>query len=60
MPHHRGAFSNSDSGSRCHPDAAIEATGDALAGALESLKGLSREEVRARRQRKFLAIGRNL
>jgi acetyl-CoA carboxylase carboxyl transferase subunit alpha len=47
-------------GAHRHPDAAIEATGEALAGALESLKGLSREEVRARRQRKFLAIGRNL
>ncbi len=47
-------------GAHRDPDAAIEATGDALAGALESLKGLSREEVRARRQRKFLAIGRNL
>jgi acetyl-CoA carboxylase carboxyl transferase subunit alpha len=47
-------------GAHRHPDAAIETTGDALAGALESLKGLSREEIRARRQRKFLAIGRNL
>jgi acetyl-CoA carboxylase carboxyl transferase subunit alpha len=47
-------------GAHRHPDAAIEATGDALASALESLKGLSHDEVRARRQGKFLAIGRNL
>jgi len=33
------------------PDAAIAATGEALAGALEGLKGLSREEIRGRRQR---------
>jgi acetyl-CoA carboxylase carboxyl transferase subunit alpha len=42
------------------PEAAIAATGEALATALAALKGLSREEIRTRRQRKFLAIGRNL
>jgi acetyl-CoA carboxylase carboxyl transferase subunit alpha len=31
-----------------------------IAGALDSLKGLSRAEIKARRQQKFLAIGRNL
>jgi acetyl-CoA carboxylase carboxyl transferase subunit alpha len=42
------------------PETAIAATGAALATALEGLKGLPREEIRNRRQRKFLAIGRNL
>jgi acetyl-CoA carboxylase carboxyl transferase subunit alpha len=47
-------------GAHREPDAAIVATGEALAGALSGLKGLSREEIRARRREKFLAIGRNL
>ncbi len=47
-------------GAHRNPEVAIAATGDALAVALEGLKGLAREEIRARRQRKFLAIGRNL
>jgi acetyl-CoA carboxylase carboxyl transferase subunit alpha len=42
------------------PEAAIVATGEALAAALEAVQGLPREEIRTRRQRKFLAIGRNL
>jgi acetyl-CoA carboxylase carboxyl transferase subunit alpha len=47
-------------GAHRYPEAAISATGDAIAAALESLQGLSPEEVRSRRQHKFLAIGRNL
>src|SRR5476651_1497234 len=47
-------------GAHRHTAATIAATGEAIAGALDSLKGLSREEIKARRQQKFLAIGRNL
>jgi acetyl-CoA carboxylase carboxyl transferase subunit alpha len=42
------------------PAAAIEATGKALDGALESLGNLSREELRDARAAKFLAIGRKV
>jgi acetyl-CoA carboxylase carboxyl transferase subunit alpha len=38
--------------------AAIAATGEAIAGALEDLAGLDRETVRRQRREKFLAIGR--
>lgn len=41
-------------------NAAIQATGDAVARALERFQGLPPEEIRADRRRKFLAIGRNL
>src|SRR5258708_2295583 len=47
-------------GAHRHMAATIAATGEAIAGALGGLKGLSREEIKARRQQKFLAIGRNL
>jgi acetyl-CoA carboxylase carboxyl transferase subunit alpha len=47
-------------GAHRHTAATIAATGEAIAGALGGLKGLSREEIKARRQQKFLAIGRNL
>jgi acetyl-CoA carboxylase carboxyl transferase subunit alpha len=47
-------------GAHRHPGATIAATGDAIAMAIGGLKGLSRDEIRARRQQKFLAIGRNL
>jgi acetyl-CoA carboxylase carboxyl transferase subunit alpha len=47
-------------GAHRHTAATIAATGEALDAALERLKGLSREEIKARRQQKFLAIGRNL
>jgi acetyl-CoA carboxylase carboxyl transferase subunit alpha len=47
-------------GAHRHPEAAIAAAGEALAGALDGLHGLSRQEIRARREQKFLAIGRNL
>ena len=47
-------------GAHRHTVATIAATGEAIGGALDSLKGLSREEIKARRQQKFLAIGRNL
>jgi acetyl-CoA carboxylase carboxyl transferase subunit alpha len=38
--------------------AAIAATGDAIAGALGELRGLDRETLRRQRREKFLAIGR--
>ena len=47
-------------GAHRHTVATIAATGEAIGGALDSLKGLSREEIKTRRQQKFLAIGRNL
>lgn len=47
-------------GAHRHPEAAIAATGVAVATAIEGLKGLSRDEVRALRHQKFLSIGRNL
>ena len=47
-------------GAHRHTAATIAAAGEAIAGALGGLKGLSREEIKARRQQKFLAIGRNL
>jgi acetyl-CoA carboxylase carboxyl transferase subunit alpha len=47
-------------GAHRHPEATIDSTGEAIAEALDGLKGLSRDDIRARRQQKFLAIGRNL
>jgi acetyl-CoA carboxylase carboxyl transferase subunit alpha len=47
-------------GAHRHPEGAIAAAGEALAAALDGLHGLSRQEIRARREQKFLAIGRNL
>ncbi len=47
-------------GAHRHPEATIAATGDVIAIAIGGLKGLSRDEIRARRQQKFLSIGRNL
>jgi acetyl-CoA carboxylase carboxyl transferase subunit alpha len=47
-------------GAHRDPAAAIEATGRAIAAALDSLAGLSREELRAARAAKFLAIGRKI
>ena len=47
-------------GAHRHTAATIAATGDAVAAALDDLKGLSREQIKAERQQKFLAIGRNL
>lgn len=47
-------------GAHRDPQAAIAAAGDALASALSDLAGLSRDEIKARRADKFLAIGRNL
>ena len=47
-------------GAHRHTVATIAATGEAIGGALDRLKGLSRAEIKARRQQKFLAIGRNL
>lgn len=40
--------------------AALDATGDAIARALAEFEGLSRDEVRDRRAQKFLEIGRKL
>lgn len=47
-------------GAHRDPQAAIASAGDALASALSDLAGLSRDEIKARRADKFLAIGRNL
>jgi len=47
-------------GAHRQPEATIAAVGDAVAGALQGLRDLPRDEVRSRRQQKFLAIGRNL
>jgi acetyl-CoA carboxylase carboxyl transferase subunit alpha len=47
-------------GAHRDPPAAIEATGKAIAGALDSLGNMSREEFREARAAKFLAIGRKV
>ena len=47
-------------GAHRDPQAAIDATGAAIASAFEGLRGLSREEVRTARADKFLAIGRKV
>ena len=45
-------------GAHRDPDATIEATGAAISSAFAGLTGLSREELRAARAEKFLAMGR--
>jgi len=45
-------------GAHRDPDAAVQAAGDAVDAALTALAGFSREEIRAKRADKFLAIGR--
>jgi len=45
-------------GAHRDPGAAIESTGAAIASALAGLAGLSRDEIRAARAEKFLAMGR--
>ncbi len=45
-------------GAHRDPDAAVQAAGDAVDVALAALSGFSREEIRAKRADKFLAIGR--
>jgi len=47
-------------GAHRHIAATIAATGEAIGTALDGLKGLSPSEIKAHRQQKFLAIGRNL
>jgi acetyl-CoA carboxylase carboxyl transferase subunit alpha len=47
-------------GAHRHPDEAIEATGDAIEGALAALDNLPPDEVRRQRREKYLAIGRSL
>ncbi|MGE0750660.1 MAG: acetyl-CoA carboxylase carboxyltransferase subunit alpha [Variibacter sp.] len=47
-------------GAHRDPAAAIAATGEAIATALEELSHLTRDEVRRQRREKFLAIGRTL
>jgi len=47
-------------GAHRDPPAAIEATGNAIDGALEALGNMSREELREARAAKFLGIGRKL
>ncbi len=45
-------------GAHRDPDAAIDATGEAIAAALDPFEGLTRNAVRRQRHDKFLAIGR--
>src|SRR5262245_26552295 len=47
-------------GAHRDPQAAIAATGDAIASSLGDLAGLDRETVRRQRRDKFLAIGRSM
>jgi acetyl-CoA carboxylase carboxyl transferase subunit alpha len=47
-------------GAHRDPQAAIDATGSAIASAFESLSGMSREQTRAARADKFLAMGRKV
>src|ERR1051325_1073164 len=47
-------------GAHRHTAATIAATGEAVTQALDGLRGLTGDEIKARRQQKFLAIGRNL
>jgi acetyl-CoA carboxylase carboxyl transferase subunit alpha len=47
-------------GAHRDPAAAVEAAGKAVAGALESLSNMSREELREARAAKFMAIGRKV
>jgi acetyl-CoA carboxylase carboxyl transferase subunit alpha len=47
-------------GAHRDPQAAIAATGEAIAQAFGSLRGLDREAVRTQRREKFLAMGRSL
>ena len=47
-------------GAHRDPQAAVEATGSAVAAALEQLSNMSREELRDARAQKFLAMGRKL
>jgi acetyl-CoA carboxylase carboxyl transferase subunit alpha len=47
-------------GAHRDPQTAIFAAGDMIASALDSLRGMSRDEIRAARAEKFLSIGRKL
>ena len=47
-------------GAHRDPAAAIDATGSVIAGAFESMHNLSRDEIRAARAEKFLAMGRRI
>ena len=47
-------------GAHRDPDAAIAATGRAIAGALDQMGNMSRDQVREARAAKFLAIGRKV
>jgi acetyl-CoA carboxylase carboxyl transferase subunit alpha len=47
-------------GAHREPEKTIQATGDAIAGALDALDNLSPDEIRRQRREKYLAIGRGL
>jgi acetyl-CoA carboxylase carboxyl transferase subunit alpha len=47
-------------GAHRHPGRTITAVGEAIAASFDALKELPPDEIRTRRQQKFLAIGRNL
>ncbi len=47
-------------GAHRDPEAAISSTGNAISAALDAFRGMSRDEIRAARADKFLAMGRKL
>jgi acetyl-CoA carboxylase carboxyl transferase subunit alpha len=47
-------------GAHRHPDRTITSVGDTIAASFDALRNLPPDEIRSRRQQKFLAIGRNL
>jgi acetyl-CoA carboxylase carboxyl transferase subunit alpha len=47
-------------GAHRHPGRTITAVGDTIAASFDALRNLPPDEIRSRRQQKFLAIGRNL
>ncbi len=47
-------------GAHRDPEAAIESAGTAIQSALDALAGMSRDQLRAARADKFLAMGRKL
>jgi acetyl-CoA carboxylase carboxyl transferase subunit alpha len=47
-------------GAHRHPAGTITSVGDAIAASFDALRELPSDEIRTRRQQKFLAIGRNL
>jgi acetyl-CoA carboxylase carboxyl transferase subunit alpha len=55
-----GVVAEPTGGAHRDPQAAIAATGEAIANALKELQGLDREAVRNQRREKFLTMGRTV